>query len=106
MRPTILLAILLISAGCRRHKAAQGNVSVGTSLTAVGPDTWKEHPPVHCPTSQFCDLWTLPDQFSGSASQGTLCVKEPRNPKTSGRVIAVDPNDSHVVLVDLTGGCS
>lgn len=68
------------------------------------PDRWAEAPPV-CPT--ICTVWHVGFESKSKTpgTRATICITDPKGHDGPGRLIAVDPNNPHIVAVAFDDGC-
>lgn len=88
-------------------------VMASCGRTQTSMDIWEhEHPlwsedgpDVFCPDGRVCQVWKLKLDATKLRSGGFECVMDPRGLNGPGRLIAVNPNNSRIIVVALGDGC-
>lgn len=87
----------------RYSVSASGKYLVCASNTWT-EDDWAENPPVFCPGGNTCSVWHIDfDIPSDDIHDAFWCI--PDKWHDAGRLLAIDPNNPHIVDVVFDGSC-
>lgn len=94
----ILVALALAMGACRKPPVR---------AVEQPDDAWSLGPPVLCPEGRTCAVWKLGWAVTHNfgVADSIACVSPPYDAGEPGHLIAIDPNNAHIVVVVFDERC-